>query len=344
MSTLKVNTINASTSGQGVAVDVQNPRSFRNLIINGDMRVYQRNWTSNDEDGYLHIDRWRVSCGSDGASITTSQDTEVPAGFIRSLKYTCTSAAGSTANSSTFDQFIEGQDVVHLKWGTSDAQAVTLSFWARCSVANIVLGGCLRNNAFNMTYPFTYTTNGTANTWTKYTITIPGPTSGTWLTSNGVGIAVSFNLGSHSDRLATADTWANSVARGPTGASSLTTVVNSTFYLTGVQLEAGSYATDFEHKSFADELARCERYFQKFTAEFRDDHSSDGSICYGTLALPCKMRAAPSISNSYASTYNVNTGASLEDSHIDSGAICFGHRSSGGGTRARRTISLSSEL
>jgi len=275
MSTLKVNTIRhtgASSDAVTLASDgtctakiTNQPPGNRNLIINGDMRIAQRGTTSNDEDGYKHIDRWRVSCGSDGASITTSQETDSPADFVNSLKYTCTSAAGSTANSSTFNQFIEGQNIAHLNWGSSDAKAVTLSFWVKCSVANIVLGGVLRNSAYDMVYPFTYTTNGTANTWTKYTITIPGPTSGTWLTTNGVGIDVGFNLGSASARLATANTWANSIARGPTGASSLTTVVNSTFFLTGVQLEVGDTATDFEHRSYGDELARCMRYFELLT-------------------------------------------------------------------------------
>ena len=316
MSTLNVNTINAATSGQAVAVDVQNPRSNRNLIINGDMRIAQRATTSNDEDGYKHIDRWRVSCGSDGASITTSQDTASPADFVNSLKYTCTSAAGSTANSSTFDQFIEGKNIGHLNWGSSDAKAVTLSFWVKCSVANIVLGGCLRNSAFNMTYPFTYTTNGTADTWTKYTITIPGPTSGTWLTTNGMGIAVSFNLGSHSDRLATVNTWANSVARGPTGASSLTTVVNSTFYLTGVQLEAGSYATDFEHRLYADELFRCQRYYFEVTNGFISGArgGSGGSLALWNYPFPTPLRASPTIAGLTSFSIRAYSSAGFSDS------------------------------
>ncbi|MEC8617449.1 MAG: hypothetical protein VXY28_07065, partial [Bacteroidota bacterium] len=160
------------------------------------------------------------------------------------------------------DQRIEGNNIAHLNWGTSDAKGVTLSFHVKCSVANLVLGGALSNGNFDMTYPFTYTTNSTPNTWTKYTIYIPGPTSGTWPINNGLGIRVIFNLGSASARLATANVWANSVARGPTGAGSLTTVVNSTFFLTGVQLEVGSVATDFEHRSFGQELDLCKRYFQ----------------------------------------------------------------------------------
>ena len=326
MSQLKVNTIRhtgASSDAVTLASDgtctakITN-RSNRNLIINGDMRIAARGSTSNAEDGYLHVDRWRVSCGSDGADITTSQDTDSPADFVNSLKYTVTSAAGSTANSSDFAQFIEGQNIAHLNWGSSDAKAVTLSFWAKCSVANVVLGGCLRNSAFNMTYPFTYTTNGTANTWTKYTITIPGPTSGTWLTTNGLGIAVTFNLGSAAGRLATANTWANSVARGPTGASSLTTVVNSTFFLTGVQLEEGSVATDFEHRSYGDELARCQRYYYRHVDDNNDAIGIGGwftaSLFTTFVGFPVTMRAAPTLEKTSGTNYyRVWSGGTYQD-------------------------------
>ena len=330
MSQLKVNTIRhtgASSDAVTLASDgtctaqITN-RSNRNLIINGDMRIAVRGSTSNDEDGYKHIDRWRVSCGSDGASITTSQETDSPADFVNSLKYTCTSAAGSTANSSTFNQFIEGQNIAHLNWGSSDAKAVTLSFWVKCSVANIVLGGVLRNSAYDMTYPFTYTTNGTANTWTKYTITIPGPTSGTWLTTNGLGIDVGFNLGSASARLATVNTWANSIARGPTGASSLTTVVNSTFFLTGVQLEVGDVATDFEHRSYSDELARCQRYYYKHIAGNNLvvclGFSSATNQVSGYIQFPTTMRATPSIDHTNGDNYyRLGAGNLGGDKYVD---------------------------
>ena len=311
---LETSSTGATVTGSVVADNTPG----RNLIINGDMRIAQRGTTSNDEDGYKHIDRWRVQCGSDGASITTSQETDAPADFVNSLKYTCTSAAGSVTNSSDFSQYIEGKNIAHLNWGSSDAKAVTLSFWVKCSVANIVLGGSLRNSAFNMTYPFTYTTNGSANTWTKYTITIPGPTSGTFLTDTNAGLVVCFNLGSTGGRLATANTWANSIARGPSNASSLTTVVNSTFFITGVQLEVGSAATEFEHREYGSELARCQRYFwqQNYTGTHQ-------LIQYGTLNggenivihfdYPTEMRAIPTITVSSASHFRINDWSHDED-------------------------------
>lgn len=310
MSEIKVNSIKGvgasaaaitvnNTDGTCTANITNQPPGNRNLIINGDMRIATRGSTSNDVNGYYHIDRFRVNCGSTGAGITTSQETDAPAGFHKSLKYTVTNAASSVANSSTFDQRIEGFNISHLNWGTSDAKGVTLSFHVKCSVANLVLGGALSNADFNMTYPFTYTTNSTANTWTKYTIYIPGPTTGTWATNNGLGIRVIFNLGSASARLATANTWANSIARGPTGAGSLTTVVNSTFFLTGVQLEVGSVATDFEHRSFAVEKRLCMRYYQQEVNPQRGGGRAGGTANKGELHpffFPVEMRSTPTVS------------------------------------------------
>ena len=305
MSEIKVNSIKGvaasdaaitinNTDGTCTA-NITNNLSNRNLIINGAMQVAQRGTTSNDVNGYYHIDRFRINCASTGTSITTSQETDAPAGFHKSLKYTVTSAASSVANSSAIDQRIEGNNIAHLNWGTSDAKGVTLSFHVKCSVANLVLGGAIVNGNFDMAYPFTYTTNGTANTWTKYTIYIPGPTTGTWPINNGLGIRVIFNLGSASARLATANVWANSIARGPTGAGSLTTVVNSTFFLTGVQLEVGSVATDFEHKSFGQELSLCHRYYYRlqpaggayYGSGF--SYNSNSFICH--IDFPVPMRA-----------------------------------------------------
>jgi len=322
MSTLKVDGIrsNSATSdaitlaSDGTCTaNVTNNLSNRNLIINGAMQVAQRGTTSTSTDGYLHVDRFRVSCGTTGNSITTSQSTDSPVNFKNSLKYTVTSAAGSTQNSSVFEQMVEGQDMSHLNWGTSDARAVVLSFYVKCSVANLVLGGAITNNFNGQTYPFTYTTNSSANTWTRHTVYIAGPTSGTWATDNGIGMRVIFNLGSASARLATAGSWANTVARGPTGAGSLTTVANSTFFLTGVQLEidqGSSVATDFEHRSFAQELALCQRYYFVYMPSGRNNanlgmggYTGGGNQFELGIRFPKPMRTAPSLEQSTGTNY-----------------------------------------
>ena len=292
--------ITGMTGGSGL--------SHRNLLHNGAMTVAQRGTTSTSQDGYLHVDRWRTSCGTTGNSITTSQDTDSPVNFKNSLKYTVTSAAGSTQNSSTFEQMIEGQNMSHLNWGTSDARAVVLSFYVKCSVANLVLGGAITNNFNGQTYPFTYTTNSSANTWTRHTVYIPGPTSGTWATDNSTGMRVIFNLGSASARLATAGSWANTIARGPTGAGSLTTVVNSTFFLTGCQLEVGDTATTFEHRNIADELACCQRYYEKIPISINEifHFNVNQFSSAGSIRFPFKVskRAVPSAKSIDAASFD----------------------------------------
>ena len=313
MSTLKVDGIRSNSatsdaitlaSNGTCTANITNNLSNRNLIINGAMQVAQRGTTSNDVNGYYHIDRFRVSCASTGTGITTSQETDAPAGFQKSLKYTVTSAAGSVTNSSDIGHRIEGNNISHLNWGTSNAKGVTLSFYVKCSVANLVLGGALSNADFNMTYPFTYTTNSTANTWTKYTIYIPGPTTGTWATNNDMGIRLIFNLGSASARLATANTWANSIARGPTGAGNLTTVVNSTFFLTGVQLEVGDFSSDFCHELYSETLRKCQRYCFKDGAD-KYHYSTSGTIEH--VEFPVQMRGNPTVTlNSVPSGGSVN--------------------------------------
>ena len=309
--------------------------SHRNLLINGAMTVAQRGVTSNSSDGYLHVDRWRTSCGTTGNSITTSQDTDSPVNFKNSLKYTVTSAAGSTQNSSTFEQMIEGQNMYHLNWGTSDARAVVLSFYVKCSVANLVLGGAITNNFNGQTYPFTYTTNSSANTWTRHTVYIPGPTSGTWATDNSTGMRVIFNLGSASARLATAGSWANTIARGPTGAGSLTTVVNSTFFLTGCQLEVGDTATTFEHRSYGEEESRCFRYFFSSIADKYWYNGHGGNVNdYTEISFPTKMRNTPTITFGTAITetnLNLSGGNGHAQRAVSSTGWQYGPRSAATG-------------
>jgi len=357
MSTLNVNTINAATSGQGVAVDLQNPKSFRNLIINGAMNVAQRG-TSTTTTNTLCVDRFKCFFGGHDEAPTfaqhalTSSDTGPWAkGFRNSLQITNgnqTGGAGATDECSIYHQ-IEAQNLAGSGWDyTSASSKATLSFWIKSSVAQNFHGYLVTDDGTQMMYRFS-TGSLTADTWTKVTKTIPGHASLQFNEDNGVGLGISFGAFFGTDYTASGlsegdwNTW-NGAQRNNDNTSTWWTTNDATFEITGVQLELGDVATDYEHRSYGDELARSQRYYQGFTAEFREDDSADGTIFFGTLGLPVKMRSAPTITSSYASSYNVNTGASLEDSHIDPQAICFGHRASGAGTRARRTIGLSSEL
>jgi hypothetical protein len=227
------------------------------------MRIDQRNAgaavTTSDS---FPVDRFIFTNTSDG-SFSAQQDSSAPAGFVNSIKVTTTTADGTltTTQRLILRQFIEGLNVADLAWGTASAKTVTLSFWVRSSLTG-TFGGVLQNSALNRTYPFTYTISA-ADTWEQKSVTIAGDTSGTWLTTNGRGIALVFSLGSGPDRVGTAGSWAGANYTGATGETSVIGTLNATWYVTGVQLEVGSVATPFERRPFGAELMLCQRYYEK---------------------------------------------------------------------------------
>ena len=241
--------------------------SNRNKIINGAMIIDQRNAGASvtANDGVFSVDRWacidtvngKFSMQQNAASVTP------PAGFKNYLG--CTSTAATALGATDFYHVrhkIEGFNADDLSWGTSDAKAATLSFWVRSSLTG-VFGGSINNSVFNRSYPFSFTISS-ANTWEYKTVAIAGDTSGTWLTANNIGIQISFSLGSGSTYSGTAGSWSGSSLASATGAVSVVGTNGATFYITGVQLEAGDTATPFEHRSYGAELALCQRYFQQF--------------------------------------------------------------------------------
>jgi hypothetical protein len=237
-------------------------QGFRNRIINGDMRIDQRNaGAAVTADGSFPVDRFTVTNGTDGA-FSAQQDSSAPTGFVNSLKFTTTTADGTltTTQRAIVRQMIEGTNVSDLAWGTASAKTVTLSFWVRSSLTG-TFGGALSNSASDRSYPFTYTIS-VANTWEQKSVTITGDTSGTWLTTTGIGLRVFFGLGAGPDRSGTAGAWAGAQYVSATGATSVIGTLNATWYLTGVQLEVGSVATPFERRPYGTELALCQRYYE----------------------------------------------------------------------------------
>ena len=236
---------------------------FKNRVINGDMRIDQRNAGSSVTitSSTYTLDRWRAGT-TDSSKFSVQQSTTAPAGFTNSLLFTSLSAdSGSSSDQYTISQRIEGNNIADLGWGTSDAKTVTLSFWVRSSLTG-TFGGSLRNNSTNRSYPFTYAISS-ADTWEYKTLTIPGDTSGTWDTSTNIGILLNFGLGEGSTFSGPAGAWAAANYTGATGAVQVTATNNATWYITGVQLEVGSVATPFEHRSYGDELYRCQRYYEQ---------------------------------------------------------------------------------
>jgi hypothetical protein len=269
--------------------------SFKNRILNGDMRIDQRNaGAAVTANGSYAVDRFRLNFNVSGSGFSWQQDSSAPVGFIKSTKVTVTSSGTPGATDvSVYSQQIEGTNVADLGFGTANAKTVTVSFWVRSSLTGTFSGG-LRNSANDRLYPFTYSISS-ADTWEYKTATIPGDTSGTWLTDTGIGIRVLFDLGSGSDRRATAGAWSSIASgTGATGSVSLVETNGATFYITGVQLEVGSVATPFERRPYGTELALCQRYFQLAGSFIGAGGSADATNVIVSFGTP--MRSGPSTS------------------------------------------------
>ena len=263
MSTLNVATVNATTTLNTSSINGGQLAGFRNKIINGDMVIDQRNaGAAVTASGAYPVDRFRTNNGTDGA-FSAQQDSSAPAGFVQSLKFTTTIADGTLTGTQNLCclHYVEGNNITDLAWGTASAKSVTLSFWVRSSLTG-TFGGAFSNSDASRNYPFTYTIS-TADTWEYKTVTVAGDTSGTWLTTNDVGIRLSFGLGAGPDRSNTAGVWTASNSLSATGAVSLIGTLNATWYITGVQLELGSTATTFEQRLYGTELALCQRYYEE---------------------------------------------------------------------------------
>ena len=254
-------TINGTTGITTPALVNGTALAFRNKIINGAMTIDQRNSGAAVANGFA-VDRFEISNVTDG-SFSGQRSTITPSGFINSLVLTTTSADSSLGATqfAAVGQKIEGFNVADLGWGTSSAQTVTLSFWVRSSLTG-TFGGAFSNSSQNRSYPFNYSIIS-ANTWEQKSIIISGDTTGTWLTDNGIGLRVYFGLGVGSTYSGTAGSWSGSFFISATGATSVVGTNGATFYITGVQLEAGSVATPFENRPIGTELALCQRYYYR---------------------------------------------------------------------------------
>jgi hypothetical protein len=303
MSTVKANAIIDASGGNTATINSMTPtadslQGFRNRIINGNMRIDQRNAgaavTANDS---YTVDRFLNQNDTDG-TFSAQQDSSAPAGFVNSLKFTTTAADASLAATQrcAIQHRIEGYNVSDLGWGTADAKTVTLSFWVKSTLTG-TFGGALQNSAANRSYPFSYTIS-VANTWELKSVTVAGDTSGTWLTTNGIGLRVYFGLGMGSTYSGTANAWAAADYRSPTGAVSVIGTLNATWYVTGVQLEVGSVATPFERRDYGRELAMCQRYYYKqqaadANARFATGYNNQTTTAVAMVFFPASMRTAP---------------------------------------------------
>ena len=270
----------------------------RNKIINGDMRIAQRGTGAVTISNDFPVDRFAVQNSTDGA-FSAQQDSSAPAGFTSSVRVTITTADASltTTQNLAFRQFIEGSNVDDFSWGSAAAQTVTLSFWVRSSLTG-TFSGSIVNNAADRSFPFTYTIS-TADTWEKKTVTITGDTTGTWLTNIDIGLRIYFSLGAGPDVVGTANQWNAALDFGATGETALVGTLNATWYITGVQLEAGTVATPFERRSYGQELSLCQRYYYRITRDASVDMRVGVGQAIGTgtgdyfINFPTTMRVRP---------------------------------------------------
>ena len=273
---------------------------FKNRIINGDMRIDQRNngasVTPTGANVYL-VDRWltQTNLTSKYSVQQNAGAVAPPSGFTSYLGVTSLSSYSVlTGDFSGLVQRIEGLNISDLAWGTALASPIAISFWARSSLTGI-FGGALRNSAVNRSYPFTFTIFA-ANTWEQKTVFIAGDTAGTWLSTNGIGIELLFNTGTGTTFSGTAGAWASANYVSATGAISVVGTSGATFYITGVQLERGSNATSFEFTDYGRQLAQCQRYCQVLSGVALGRAVSTQTMG-GAFFTPVVFRAAPTASN-----------------------------------------------
>jgi hypothetical protein len=288
----------------------------RNLIINGAMNVAQRGTSSTgvgSANGYFTVDRFQVFTGSTAGRATMSQVADGPDGFANSLKFECTTADTTIAAGENFGiiQILEGQDLQHLKKGTSSAESLTLSFYVKgnASATYTVEMKDNDNDRIN-TQTFDVTTS-----WNRVSLTFVPDTTGA-LDDDNEG-SFQFGIWLHAgsdftDGTFASNTWAarTNGNRVYSSATSFFDSTSRTFFITGVQLEVGQTATPFEHRSYGDELARCRRYAYRYTADDALDNicnlvSYDGASNYGVLQHPVQMRSAPSMTYSALSAFKV---------------------------------------
>jgi len=288
-----------------------NANQFRNIVINGDMSIAQRatSTASITSAGYHTVDRFQTSITNMG-TWTQSQSTTVPSGqgFATSLKMDCTTADASPAAGDDLKirTKFEGQNLQYLKKGTSSAESLTASFWVRSNKTGTYIVELMDNDNSYRHINKSYTISS-ADTWEKKTITFAGDTTGAFGNDNGASLEMSFYLGAGSNQTSgTLQTsWgAYTAANRAVGQVNLADSTSNEWYVTGVQLEAGSVASDFEFLPVDVNLGRCQRYFTKisygqlsgedviFGLTFGGDGSDNVMFTY---RFPVDMRSAPTI-------------------------------------------------
>jgi hypothetical protein len=287
---------------------------MRNRVINGAMVIDQRNSgaaVSAPDANLYTIDRWQAYAISNSKyTVHRDSSANTVAGFTSSLKVTSLAATSSGATDYYgIAQKIEGFNYADLRWGTANARPITLSFWVRSSLTG-QFGGAVVNGAGDYSYPFSYTINS-ANTWEYETITIPGPTAGTWIgATNASAIQLAFNLGYGSTYTGPAGSWSANAYYNSNGSTSVVGTNGATWYVTGVQFEEGSVPTPFEYRDYGQQLSLCQRYCYVLSAanngnaQFGFNYIFNSTTAFAYITFPILMRGSPNLTT--VGTFNVN--------------------------------------
>jgi len=307
MSTLATNAITDASGGNTTTINGYTPTmsnmAGRNRLINSDMRIDQRNAGASvtPSSSTYTLDRWRVGVDTT-QRMSFQQVADAPSGFTNSILCTVTTDGSASASNLLYlQQNIEGFNISDLGFGTASAKSVTVSFWVKSSVTGVKSISLINGTGLNRAYCTTYNINA-ANTWEYKTVTFPGDTTGTWATGNGNGLELHFNFQVGSTYDTTLNTWAAGRFYSASSVPDITDTLGATINFTGVQLEAGSVATPFEHVDYGEMLRRCQRYCVLLGGTDGETHVGAG-LWYATTAavyqmrLPVEMRAAPVLTN-----------------------------------------------
>ena len=290
--------------------------NFKNLVINGNMSIAQRGTSFTSASGYT-LDRFTWT--DDSTSVfTITQSTDVPSGqgFATSMKLDCTTANGSLGSTDQIRQVqkIEAQNLQHLRYGTSSAKSVTLSFWVKSNKTGIYCATLSQEDDSYASFTKEYTISS-SDTWEKKTLTFDGDTGGVINNDNGAGIWLMFAFGAGSGRHITADQWNSSYGLSTSNQVNLADSTSNELYLTGVQLEVGTSATDFEFLPHDVNLERCRRYYQILsdlsggTQPIGIGFSATTSRFEVAVSVHPVMRSAPTLEYVSGSYYTVVQGS-----------------------------------
>ena len=313
MSTIAVNAITDANDGNTTTINGVTPNSAnvvgKNLVINGAMQIAQRgtSTTGVTVSGYFACDRFKTILTSLG-TWTVEQSTDAPDGFSNSLKHSCTTADASPAAGDVLylSQIIESQNLQQLAKGTTSAKSLTCSFWVKSNKTGTYIVG-LQEFQNTRYIANSYTINA-ANTWEKKTITFAGDTTGTLANDNSAGLYLQFYLGVGSDYSSgtLATSWESTVnVNRAVGQVNLADSTSNYINITGVQLEVGESATEFEHRPYGTELQLCQRYYQEIGKNANNLWVSaqyNSSNWWSTVQYRTEMRANPTITKSGAGT------------------------------------------